>query len=82
MIDGRRSLCRFGPEKGSLVISELLSCWCIGGSSTEDLGLLSLSVSESDSCSQCLCQYAALPIGSVSSDEWSLENTHAFAIPI
>lgn len=50
MIDGRRSLGRpaLRPEKGSLVTSELLNC--IGGSSTEDLGIRSLSESESDSC--------------------------------
>lgn len=48
-MEGRRSLClaELIPGKGSLVMSEL--CICIGGSSTEDLGLRSLSESDTDS---------------------------------
>lgn len=49
MIEGSNSLDlpALSPEKGSLVISELLMC--IGGSSTDDLGILSLSESDAQS---------------------------------
>lgn len=52
MIEGSSSLDlpALSPEKGSLVISELL-IW-IGGSSTEDLGILSLSESDAQSCEE------------------------------
>lgn len=79
MIDGRRSLCRpeLSPENGSLVTSELFRC--IGGSSTEDLGLLSLSESETDSCAlmsiyQCVAMGPAL--------RWNMGSTHALGIPV
>lgn len=57
MIDGRRSLGRpeLRPEKGSLVTSGLLNC--NGGSSTDDLGIRSLSESETDSCGSLLVHH-------------------------
>lgn len=50
MIEESKSLGRLelSPEKGSLVMAVLLGCK--GGSSTEDLGILSFSESDTHSC--------------------------------